>query len=89
MCILFFLSIVVLAATDLVDGHHRRLLQDHGDVSKEDHHFYKSDILKKNYIVIYIIITIVGLVIVTLLCNILRISRSREDEHCTLPQPEQ
>ena len=41
MCILFLFSLVFLAATDLVDGHHRRLLQD-GDVSNEDHHFQIS-----------------------------------------------
>ena len=75
MCILFLFSTVALAATDLIDGHHRRFLQDYDDVHGEDHHYQMSEILKKFHILIVV------LIVVALLFVFFCIHRSREDEH--------
>ena len=64
MCILFLFSTTVLAAIDMVDGHHRRLFQDSDDVYEEDHHFHIFDIFKRIDILIYGTLSVVFLVIV-------------------------
>ncbi|CAJ1970871.1 unnamed protein product [Sphenostylis stenocarpa] len=65
MCILILLSMSALAATDLVEGQHRRLLQVPGDAAEEDHHFQISDIFKRLDIIMVVIISVIVLTIVS------------------------
>ncbi|CAJ1970872.1 unnamed protein product [Sphenostylis stenocarpa] len=59
MCFLILLSISALAATDLVEGQHRRFLQVGGDAPEEDHpHFQISDIFKRLDIMIGVAVSV-------------------------------
>jgi len=49
ICILFLFSTIIFAVSDLVDGHHLRLLQNYDDVPKKDHHFLTPDVPKKDH----------------------------------------
>jgi len=90
MCIFFLL---ILAVTNLVDGHHHRLLQDYGDVSdntgdvyEEDNHFHIFNIFKRDDIVIYGPLSIVFLITVPFFLYLfIRMRHSKKDEPSSQP----
>jgi len=87
ICILFLFSTTIFAATDLVNEHHRRLLQDYGDVPEEDHHSHISNIFKSFTLLNYI--TFVFVVIIILLLVYFCLFRSKKNESSPQPQPHQ
>ncbi|KOM47068.1 hypothetical protein LR48_Vigan07g077200 [Vigna angularis] len=83
-CILIFFLTAAFAATDMVVGNHRRILQYTDNANDENNHFHISDIFKKPDIIVYVTIGLLFLTFIGL--SLCRYLRSKKDAPAPRPR---